>query len=105
MASMTELASKSSLAHAEPVLAPIPARFKSHNIDSPSIPLNEIRMVLGVLLLLGVTTKVSFILRSSSSKLSRISRISVISNFRAEAASSMALPIPTIPGTLSVPER
>ena len=37
IASITELASSSSETHALPVLAAIPARFKSHNIDSPSI--------------------------------------------------------------------
>jgi len=96
---------KSSLAHAEPVLAPIPAQFKSQSIASPSIPRNEIKIVFGVRFSLGVTTKVSGILRSSSSNPSRSSLTSVISKSKASTACSIAFPIPTIPATFRVPER
>ena len=105
IASITGFDSKSSLAQALPVLAPMPFLLRSHNIASPSIPFTLTKIVLGTRSSFVPTTNVSGICKIASSSLSRSLRIVLFSKSRCATASSMAFPIPTMPGTLSVPLR
>ncbi len=77
-----------------PVDAAIPARLRSHSIDSPSIPRREMRMVFGVRRARSPTTIVSGSCAIASSRRSRNARTSLFILSKCPTDCFIAKPIP-----------